>query len=339
MNVRLKEIDTMNVELTTKCPLHCPQCYCSLTGGKDIDPQTAIFWIQEGGKAGVKDVMLSGGETLCYPHLCEVVAAAKKYCGTANVALSGYNFSQKKYEELLNAGVGGIFISLNGSTEQINSLSRDGYQLAINALRLLHKNQYDNTTINWVMHSNNADDFANILFLAETYNVAHLTVMAVKPDSKNQLKTIPSREQMLAVKEIIHSYKGKTKIYVESCFSPMLALLCDTKLFGNLNVGKNRGCCAGRSTFSVSVDGKLSPCRHLEYYESYRCLQDYFEQSPIQNTIRSLEQNTREPCLSCKYSYNCLHCLAINSKINNQMFFGNAYCPIYETRNDLRDLA
>ena len=333
MNNLHLELDTMNIELTTRCPLRCPQCYCTLTGGKNIDLNTAIYWIKEGASLGVKEVMLSGGETLCYPFIYEVIGAAKKYCGGANVALSGYNFSQEVYDKLIAAGVTGIYISLNGSTEEINSLSRDGYHLAINALRLLCENQYANTTINWVMHSNNADDFANVLSIAETYDVANLTVMAVKPDSAKQLNTIPSRDQMLAVKETIRSYKGKTKISVESCFSPMLALLCDTKLFGNLNVGKNRGCCAGRTTFSVSVDGTLSPCRHLEYYESYSNLCDYFENSPTQKALRSLKENSREPCASCKYTNNCLHCLAINSKINNELYFGNTYCPIYEKKN------
>ena len=111
-------LDTMNIEITTNCPLHCPQCYCSLTGGKNIDPDTAIYWIKEGAKAGVKYVMLSGGETLCYPHIYELIEAAVKYCGFANVALSGYKFTQEVYEQLLKAGVSGIFISLNGSQKK-----------------------------------------------------------------------------------------------------------------------------------------------------------------------------------------------------------------------------
>ena len=55
-------LETMNLELTTNCPLHCPQCYCALTGGKNIDPEKAKFWIREGARYGVKNVMLSGGE-------------------------------------------------------------------------------------------------------------------------------------------------------------------------------------------------------------------------------------------------------------------------------------
>jgi len=319
---------SMNIELTTKCPLNCPQCYCSLTDGKDIDLQTAIYWLKEGGNLGVKIVQLSGGETLCYPHIYEIVAAAAKYCGLPNVALSGFRFTQDVYDELVDAGVGGIYISLNGSTEEINSQTRDGYDLAISALRLLHKNEYPNTFINWVMHSNNTEDFSNIIKIAEEFCVKQLVVMSLKPDSSNKLITIPSKEQMIALGDTIRTHKGRLEILVENCFSPMLALMRDTKLFGNLNVGPTKGCTAGLKGFSVNVDGKLSPCRHLEYFEDCSRLKDYWNDSKTLQMIRDVESNKREPCNSCDYGNYCRHCLAISSKIKGGLFLGNETCPL-----------
>lgn len=319
----------MNIELTTNCPLRCPQCYCSLTGGKNIDLDTAIHWIKEGGKLGVKDVMLSGGETLCYPHIYEVVRASREYCGHANVALSGFRFNQEVYEKLLDAGVTGIFISLNGSTNEINAQTRDGYDLAIAALKLLQENHYPNTTINWVMHSSNADDFANVVALAEAYDVSSIVIIGLKPDSKKSLNTLPTLEQMLAVKHIVQTHRGNTKIYIESCYSPMLALTCDTKLFGNMNVGKNKGCGAGRTTFSVSVDGLLSPCRHLEHYEKFETAAEYWQNSEILNRLRQMaKEEPCEPCVSCRLMNYCRPCAAINSKLDNKLYRGNPYCPI-----------
>ena len=323
--------ETMNIELTTNCPLHCPQCYCSLTGGKNIDLETAIYWIKEGGKAGVKAVMLSGGETLCYPHIYEVVKAARDYCGEANVALSGFRFTQEVFDKLIVAGVGGIFISLNGSSNEINAQTRDGYTLAIDALKLLKKNHYPNTTINRVMHSNNADDFPNVIQLAEFYDVANVVVIGLKPDSQHSLSTIPARDQMLAVRNVVRNHRGKTKIFVESCYSPMLALVCDTKLFGNMNVGKNKGCGAGRNTFSVSVDGLLSPCRHLDYYEKHETLTGYWESSNILQYLREMDkEHPSGPCGSCRLRNYCRPCAAINSKLENKLYRGNKYCPIAE---------
>lgn len=322
-------LDTMNIELTTKCPLHCPQCYCSLEGGKNIDLSTAINWLKEGAKVGVKDVMLSGGETLCYPNIYDIIRTAKELRIKSNVALSGYNFNQDVLDKLVETGVNEIFISLNGSTNEINSLTRDGYNLAINALKLLKANNYQNTHINWVMHCNNADDFSNIISLAENYNVSEVVVMAVKPTSKKELKTIPTFEQMCTVRDFIRSYKGNVRIGIESCFSPMLALTCDTKLFGNFNVGPNSGCCAGLSTFSVSVDGKLSPCRHLEYYEEFNSLEDYWNNSSILKKIREIyDKEPSEPCKNCNLMNYCRPCMAVNSKLEGKLYRGNKYCPI-----------
>lgn len=75
------------------------------------------------------------------------------------------------------AGVGDIFVSLNGSTKKIGSKTRDGYELAIHALELLRDMAFDGVHSNWVMHSNNADDFANRITLCETYKVSALSVM------------------------------------------------------------------------------------------------------------------------------------------------------------------
>ena len=69
------------------------------------------------------------------------------------------------------AGVGGIFVSLNGSTKKIGSKNRDGYELAIHVLELLRDMAFDG------VHSNNADDFANRITLCETYKVSALSVM------------------------------------------------------------------------------------------------------------------------------------------------------------------
>lgn len=321
--------ETMNIELTTNCPLRCPQCYCTLTGGKNIALDTAIYWIKEAAKNGVKEIMLSGGETMCYPHLYEVIAEINKCNCHANIALSGYRFTQDVLDKLITSGVYGIYISLNGSTEQINMVTRDGYELALSALDLLCKNQYPHTVINWVMHSSNADDFPNIVAIAERYNVESVVVLGVKPDSKKCLNTMPTYEQMQQVSSIVKHHKGSVKLYIESCFSPLLAMTCDTALFGNFNVGKNNGCGAGRTTVSVSVDGRLSPCRHIDIYEEYPTLAQYWNESPIMKRLREIDENMPEdPCDQCKYVKYCRPCTAIMHKLDGRLYRGNKYCQI-----------
>lgn len=279
----------------------------------------------------MKQVMLSGGETLCYPYLYEIIKAASQYCGRTVIALSGYGLTREVFEKLVEAGVSDIAVSLNGSTDEINSLTRSGYNYAISALELLSENNYQNTTINWVMHSSNADDFENIIKIAEQYRAAKIEIIGLKPDSNKELISLPSKNQMIEIKNIILNYKGDVEICVEPCFSPMLALLCDTKLFGNLNRGEYKGCIAGRTTFCVNIDRSLSPCRHLNYRENFDTLKEYLDNSQVQNLIRQAELNKKEPCRSCRFTDNCRHCLAINAKLNGEIYIGNALCSIYSS--------
>ena len=69
------QLTGINIELTTCCPLRCPQCYCSLEGGRHIPLETAVNAMKQARELGATHVELSGGETMCYPHLYEAVQA------------------------------------------------------------------------------------------------------------------------------------------------------------------------------------------------------------------------------------------------------------------------
>lgn len=320
----------MNLELTTVCPLRCPQCYCSLEGGKHLDIKIAKRRIDEACKLGLKILDLSGGETMCYPDLYELIRYASQRVKIVDVALSGALFNQEEFEKLVNSGITGISISLNGSTEQINALSREGYGYAIKALELLRKNRFSNTTINWVMHSNNADDFMNLVKLAEKYHVASIDIISLKPDSKNALKSFPTMEQIERLSRNIKQYSGPVKIVIEGCFSNLLAYHLNTRLFGNLNVGSNKGCMAGRDGISVNVDGNLTPCRHIEVTEKFDTIEDYWLHSSMLQRLRRVDEYKKEPCCSCKFEKYCRHCQAVTWQIHRDIYLGFEGCPVYQ---------
>ncbi len=321
----------MNLELTTRCPLRCPQCYCDLIGGKDISMEHALYWIEEAAKNNVRVVNLSGGETMVYPHIMELIRACHARGMLPNVALSGYGVDEDVLKKMIDAGVNTICVSLNGSTEEVNRCSRDGYHLAVKSLELLEKIGYCNTCINWVMHSTNADDFENMVLLAEKYHVAEIAVMVFKPDASHQLPSVPTREQMKHVAQFMKQYKGPVHLEAEECFSQMRAMV-GKRFFGNFNRGIERGCGAGRDGISISVDGKITPCRHLEFEEDYTSIRDYWENSEILKTLREADDYMGEPCAGCEYRKYCLPCMAVNWKMNERLYMGDGTCPIQPER-------
>lgn len=322
----------LNLELTTSCPLRCPQCYCTLEGGRHLRLETAKEKIIEAEANGVRVLHLSGGETLCYPWLYELIEFAHAHCNEVNVALSGWGFDEHVFSKLVRAGITGIFISLNGSTKALNSLTRDGYEYAIHALEVLRAENYQSTTINWVMHSNNSSDFTNALNLAEEYRVKRLTVLSFKPDSHHQMKSFPNGEQIVEVAENIRAYRGKVQLCVETCFSQLLAVLKDTKLFGNLNVGPAKGCRAGLYNYCISVDGLYSPCRHIDLQEKFDTLNEYLDKSKVIQKLRAVEHDIRNPCSSCYYKNNCRPCMAVTNKLNGEIYFGHSICSLWKTK-------
>ena len=318
---------TMNLELTTRCPLHCPQCYCDLTHGQDLDVNEALHWIEEAYQNRVYNINLSGGETMVYPHLLTLIRACAERGMQANIAISGYGITREVLQQLIDAGVGGIFVSLNGSTKEIGSKSRDGYELALHALELLRDMDFDGVHINWVMHNNNAEDFANMLTLCEAYKVPSLSVMVFKPDSSHQLPSAPTAAQIHAVAEIIRAYKGPVHFDIEGCFSQMRALVYQGFL-GNINQGLGRGCMAGTAAISINVNGKITPCRHLEIPEETRTIQEYWHHSPTVQALRAAAHDPQEPCRSCSLQKNCLPCMAFNHKLHGKIAFGTKECPL-----------
>lgn len=323
----------MNIELTTRCPLHCPQCYCDLSRGCDVDLAIAKGFVRQARALQMQQINLSGGETLIYPHLFELIECCREYGIRTNVALSGYGFDAEVLRQLRSAGVGGIFISLNGSTEAINRQSRDGYALAVQALNTLQQANDSDYLINWVAHRNNVEDFPALVALAESYGVKTIVVMAFKPDSRRELPSLPSREQLLVLADFIKKYPvGSLKIVIESCFSPLRALV-GQRFFVNLNQGINKGCQAGRDSLSVNVDGKLTPCRHLEIEEPFDSIAEYWQQSKTLRQLRTVEQDTRAPCLDCNYERHCLHCMAVSRKMHGELFKGNDFCELHQAVN------
>lgn len=317
----------MNLELTTKCPLRCPQCYCDLTGGKDLPLSEALYWIEEADHCGIRTVNLSGGETMCYPYLNDIIRACKRRGIEANVAVSGYGINEQVLKELIDSGVADICVSLNGSTREINEKSREGYEMAIHALELLRKLGYGRTRINWVMHSHNAADFEGMMKLSEEYKVRALVVMVFKPDSSHQLPSVPDRKQLCRVADRIRKYKGVVEIEVEECFSQLRAILGERYLT-NLNRGPCRGCGAGRDGISVNVEGRLTPCRHLELAEDYRSIKEYWRQSPVLKQLRCVEDSPQPPCGDCRYLRFCLPCMAVNWKQKGEISMGDSACPV-----------
>ena len=317
----------MNLELSDKCPLRCPQCYVHVNEGREMPLDTAIYWLRDAKAAGISDVALSGGETACYPYITEVIEECERLGLRSAVAFSGTGLDRKKLREVIDAGAKEIYISLNGSTEAVNALSRDGYEAAIRALSLLKDEGFSETGINWVMHRSNSKDFPEMIALGERFQVKRLIILSLKPDSLGAMEDYPAREDFSLVSELIKAYKGPMVIDAENCHSPLRALIRQGYLF-NTNKGLFRGCGAGRDSISITCEGKLIPCRHLNRGEEWESIMDYWNNSAFLKKLRAVYDNPTGRCAACGFNENCLPCIAVGYKRHGRIAFQMEECPI-----------
>lgn len=325
MNLRM--ITSMVIEVTTECPLHCPFCYCLSNKAEHLSLDKALYWIQDAQSHGVNTIGFSGGEVLCYPYLTDVIRAAHTTTCSVAIATSGYGLTQEKLRSLLEAGLDGIHISLNGSTEEINRLSRNGYIYAVRALQLLYDNQFFASCINFVLTRDNARDITQMIRLAEQYRVGCLSILCLKPDSEKEISLRPTAEQMEYCAEVIDNYTGKLNIQIESCYPELIWLLKSEQKKKEYLHPLSRICRAGVSSLSVNVNGELQPCRHINLPEKWSSIQEYLMCSPVIRHLSQLSEEEPNGCQSCEYADMCRPCLAI--RIDTQGSFDACQpCPL-----------
>jgi radical SAM protein with 4Fe4S-binding SPASM domain len=316
----------LHVELTTRCPLRCPQCYAELQRGRDIDRGRLFDVLEEAARLQVGRIALSGGEPLVFPYLVETVAHISRLGMGSTMATSGVGLSEDRLGELRSAGIGCIWVSLNGSTEAVHSRSRGGFYEAIGALKLLGEAEVA-CGINWVARKDNAPDFPGMVALAREYGVRHVNVLLSKPDAKDRIDSFLGGKEFWGLarylRQIRETHDPVVDVDVEYCYSYLRAVA-----YTNPTAGIRAGCLAGRALMALDVDGDFIPCRHLSYPEKWPSLESYWHGSDILGKLRVTEVNVEEPCHSCPCLPACRTCRKACLSLQKRFYAGQGSCPV-----------
>lgn len=286
----------IQIELTTKCPLSCPQCYKDNAGAEDIDFDLLKSILYRQKEAGLKSIMLNGGEPLLYPHFFDLLEIIEELDIRANCFSSGISINYatalklKKYKNLF------LNISLNGSSGYVNSLSRDGYFQAMDAIKTL-KDTNVQFGINWVARKDNVYDFKNIIKIAEKYNASNILIVGNKYTSLGVMDSPLGYNELIYLNDIISDYKktdGKVQLLIQQCFIELRKLQFENEF------SINTGCPAGRIFCAVDHKGMFMPCTHIAKYEWYDSINEYWEKSQQLNIIRNMTKSSIYPICAQK---------------------------------------
>lgn len=309
-----KTPEFLQIEITDYCPLKCPQCYKKDTDYLFMSKSKFEEIVLEAKKIGVKSVFFNGGEPLVNKDFLDMVQIADKKQLGCTVFTSGYGIDDEFCERIKKYSIN-IQISLNGSSKDINELSRDGYDVAIDAMKNLKKHKI-NYNINWVARHDNVNDFEKLIVLSKEYNAASINIVLNKMTSKGEVISSCTLEDYNLLKKVINSNTEFLKI--QSCYSLLMSYIGEVHRNNRLY-----GCQAGIRLMAVDVNGAYMPCTHLHYPEQFDSIYEYWVSSKTMKKLRNIKE--LEYCKECN---NCRVCHSVSRESHDNLDIGYRNCPI-----------
>ena len=270
-------------------------------GEESLPADEALKRLDECRKERIRRVRFLG-DVAAYEHLDRLFAECKSGGLSATVVFPAESIPDSRLGEIFALGAEAYIAELGEDgepTDPIRALLRAGLS--------------DRTAARWIMTRENAEKLSEVVQGLEPFALRALIVSGGTPG-----RTLPTREQMESAAQFINEYSepgeeeenggGKMKLKMESCFSPLRAMIGGEDAKQNANRGVGRGCGAGRDHFCVRPDGSFVPCADYGKAESYGSIMEYWEGSSVLNTLRDVQS---PDCPNCAYRRRCLPCPAM----------------------------
>ena len=290
-------------ELTHRCPLHCVYCSNPLEMQKATSELSTSDWLrvfQQATRLGSLHVHLTGGEPLARTDLTELIAGARAAGLYTNLITSGIGLSEKRLQELVDAGLEHIQLSFQDSREgPANEIAgARSHTLKLELSRRIREHRVA-FTINAVVHRQNLDRLEEIIAMAEELRPDRLEVANVQYYGwalKNRDALLPTKDQLehslSVISDAQQRLQGRMRIdYVIPDYYGRYPKAC----MGGW----------GRRLMLVAPSGQALPCHAAGVipglqFDNVRdhSLEWIWKESPTFNKFRG-EAWMQEPCRGC----------------------------------------
>jgi PqqA peptide cyclase len=292
-------------ELTHRCPLHCPYCSNPTQLAPAQDELTRTEWEQVIGDAaelGVLHIGFSGGEPLQRPDLAELIACARTGGLYSNLITSAVGLTPRRAEQLKNAGLDSIQISLQADESSLADriAGAAAHERKLEAARMVRELGLP-LTINVVLHRGNIERLPQVISLAEGLGAERLELANTQYYGwafQNRAALLPSRDQILVAEQIAAAAKKRLFGKMELLF-----------VLPDYYAERPKPCMNGwgRSHLTVNPAGQVLPCPTAGHipglqFENVRSrpLRWIWAESDAFNRFRGTEWMP-EPCRSCEF--------------------------------------
>ena len=247
------------LELTHRCPLHCPYCSnpLSLTARESELPVSV--WkrvIREAAEMGVLQAGFSGGEPLLYSRVAELITVARENGVYSNLITSGLGLDLRKAEELKVAGLDTVQISFQADEAELADAIA-GTRAHVKKLQAVEAARKVDLpwSANVVLHRRNIDRIDNFIKLAErleAFRVELANTQFYGWALENRRYLLPTRNQLRRAQEIVESERTRLNGQLQ-----LVYIACD------YYEKRPKACLHGWGSRSLTVNpqGDVLPCQ------------------------------------------------------------------------------
>ena len=295
----------MLAELTHRCPLACP--YCSnpteLLGREtELSTEQWVEIFQQAAEIGVLQVHLSGGEPAARRDLVTLVKAARDAGLYTNLITSGIGLTDRRLEELDDAGLDHVQLSLQGVTAAIADRIggyKGGFDRKMHVADRIRAIGFP-LTLNAVMHRENLPDLDATIDMAVRLGARRTEIACVQFQGwalTNRSALQPTRDQVNEAKRIVKAAQERLKGKLVVDFVP-------PDYYSDYPKACMNGW--GSTGLNVTPDGSVMPCHaaatipNLTFEKAPdRSLGDIWYNSPAFNAYRGTDWMP-DQCKSCE---------------------------------------
>ncbi len=327
--------------ITKACNLRCKHCYekAGKPASDELNTEEAIKGIDILADAGVVILAFSGGEPTVRPDILKLVRHASEREIYVAMATNGTLLSKERVNELKEAGLQFVQISLDGSTSETHDSFRGTlgtFEKTVQGIKnCVEQGLFVEIATTVTKH--NLAEVPSLIELAEKLGVnwfmhynfvpvgrgKEIVALDLSPEEREQLLKTLWEEMKKRKIEVLSTAPqfSMVALMMEGADSSELVMpthFYNPHLGGQLNnlaefIG---GCGAGRFYISIEPNGDMYPCVFFPHEQEVKIgnlLKDDFEDlwrnSPILKTLRN-KDILYENCGSCVYRYVCGGCRA-----------------------------
>lgn len=297
-------------EITSRCNLLCPHCFTYPPVRPELPLTRMVEIVEEMASAGVRRVLLTGGEPLMSPHLDALCHALTDNSILIDVNTNATMANARRLRELASAGVKELTVSLDGGSADDYERCRPGakFDTVLGNIRTAIALGFS-VDLTFVPTALNFHAFQEVARLAEKLKASSLTVAGLVAfqrarDNQALLALHPDQVEELCLKIDLMRNELHTPIWSNRLRTPK----------------PTRPCVAGKNIVGIDASGYMHPCPL--YVLPFTRAND-LTQHPFVDILRdqnfypqTLTPNGMVECFNCPHAPNCPGgCLGVKRKL------------------------